>query len=361
MRELREQAAQGEQRPREQEAPARWEPREQAAQEERGQRESADARPRRRAPQPSPRAAGPPQPRSAAPAAGAYRRGHAPARPRAADPHLRSAMFQFECGAQLGSNSLQRDDALPQALAALVHRGEATCECVSLLLGVLRSRMRLLHPPLPAVALGAVATTGSHRDLLRLDPQLLLGVLPLLDPPQLELALGELRRGALPQMLALLLAPTQIGEVGLERAHRRLSRLRAAQQRGVAEPRAARAALSKRVGLTLMRGMPALGVLFLGDHPTQSMGAIGRLPGLYFRWPPGRTPGGRRSRRPRPFRGSYSSSRSRHAMRDCSDHSSMNPGEAACEKRPPDSEKEARLASYTAWGDSRVTTRAWPL
>jgi len=37
--------------------------------------------------------------------------------------------------------------------------------------------------------------------------------------------------------------------------------------------------------------------------------------------------------------------RSRQAIRDCSDHSSMNPGEAVWEKRPPDCAKEARLAS----------------
>ena len=32
-------------------------------------------------------------------------------------------------------------------------------------------------------------------------------------------------------------------------------------------------------------------------------------------------------------------------MRDCSDHSSMKPGEAVCENSPPDSANEARLAS----------------
>jgi hypothetical protein len=37
--------------------------------------------------------------------------------------------------------------------------------------------------------------------------------------------------------------------------------------------------------------------------------------------------------------------RSRQAMRDCNDHSSMNPGEALCENRPPDCANEARLAS----------------
>ena len=37
--------------------------------------------------------------------------------------------------------------------------------------------------------------------------------------------------------------------------------------------------------------------------------------------------------------------RSRQAMRDCSDHSSMKPGEAVWENRPPGLQKEARLAS----------------
>src|SRR4051794_18358237 len=37
--------------------------------------------------------------------------------------------------------------------------------------------------------------------------------------------------------------------------------------------------------------------------------------------------------------------RIRCAIRDCSDHSSMNPGEAVWEKRPPDSANEARSAS----------------
>jgi len=37
--------------------------------------------------------------------------------------------------------------------------------------------------------------------------------------------------------------------------------------------------------------------------------------------------------------------RSRQAIRDCSENSSMKPGEAVCEKSPPDSAKEARLAS----------------
>lgn len=37
--------------------------------------------------------------------------------------------------------------------------------------------------------------------------------------------------------------------------------------------------------------------------------------------------------------------RIRCAMRDCNDQSSMNPGEAVCEKSPPDWAKEARSAS----------------
>ena len=51
----------------------------------------------------------------------------------------------------------------------------------------------------------------------------------------------------------------------------------------------------------------------------------------------------------------------RQAIRDCSDHSSMNPGEASCENSPPDSLNVASCASYTALGDERVTTLADPL
>src|ERR1044071_8283245 len=39
----------------------------------------------------------------------------------------------------------------------------------------------------------------------------------------------------------------------------------------------------------------------------------------------------------------------------------MNPGEADWENRPPDSANVASCASYTALGDSRVTTRTEPL
>ena len=38
-------------------------------------------------------------------------------------------------------------------------------------------------------------------------------------------------------------------------------------------------------------------------------------------------------------------SRRRRAMRDCSDHSSMKPGDACCENRPPDSANVASWAS----------------
>jgi hypothetical protein len=52
--------------------------------------------------------------------------------------------------------------------------------------------------------------------------------------------------------------------------------------------------------------------------------------------------------RPRPAQaapGQSVSWRSRQAIRDCNDHSSMKPGDAAWEKRPPDSEKVASWAS----------------
>ena len=48
---------------------------------------------------------------------------------------------------------------------------------------------------------------------------------------------------------------------------------------------------------------------------------------------------GARDRRPRSW------SLTRQAIRDCSDHSSMNPGEAAWENRPPDSAKLASCGS----------------
>ncbi len=155
----------------------------------------------------------------------------------------------------------------------------------------------------------------------------------------------------------------QVGEVGLQRAHRRLGRLGAAQQGRIAQPGAAGTALGERVLLLLVRGAFAPRFVFLGDHHRPEYGrdrtgfrTSSRLGGRHA-IPAQLAREATRLRVGEP----YSSSRSRHAMRDCSDHSSMNPGEAVWEKRPPDSEKEARLASYTACGDSRVTTRAWPL
>jgi hypothetical protein len=41
----------------------------------------------------------------------------------------------------------------------------------------------------------------------------------------------------------------------------------------------------------------------------------------------------------------HSSSCNRHAILDCSDHSSMKPGDAAWENSPPDWANDARLAS----------------
>jgi len=269
-----------------------------------------------------------------------------------ADPRLRTAMLQLDGGAQLASNSLQRYHTRAQSLAALVHRGETSCECVALLLGILRGGLRLLHTPPPTVALCAVAAARAHGGLFGLDAQLLLGVLALLDTAQLQLALGQLHGGALPHTLALGLAPAQIGDVGLQGAYRLLGPLGAAQQSRVAQPRAAGTALGERVLLLLLRGAFAPCLVFLRDHHASE----------YERDRTGR------HRTPRPLTSGrgwvgshYSSSRNRHAMRDCSDHSSMKPGEAVWEKRPPDCENEARLASYTACGDSRVTTRAWPL
>ena len=171
-----------------------------------GLREHAGARRRLRARQPSPRAAEPPRPPTAVrrvDSARASSSSPSSSRIRACAPRC----SQLEGSAQLAGNSLQRDHALAQALAALVHRGEASRDRVALLLGVLCGSLCLLHASPPAVALGAVAAARPHGGLFGLDSQLLLGVLALLDAAQLQLALGQLHGGALPHALALGLAP----------------------------------------------------------------------------------------------------------------------------------------------------------
>src|SRR5437660_818855 len=50
-----------------------------------------------------------------------------------------------------------------------------------------------------------------------------------------------------------------------------------------------------------------------------------------------------------------------YAMRDWRLHSSVNPGLACCEKRPPDSPKPASSGSYSALGEERATGVALPL
>ncbi len=182
------------------------------------------------------------------------------------DSRPEGMVIALEGGAQFGGDALQRGDASPQALATLVHRGEASGERVSLLLGVLCGGLCLLGATLPVVELGAPATTSAHGGLLGLDAQLLLCVLALLDSAQLQLALGQLHGGALPHALALGLAPAQIGEVSLKRAHRRLSRLGATQQGRIAQPRTAGTALGERVLFLLVRGTFAPRLVFLRDH-----------------------------------------------------------------------------------------------
>ena len=162
-----------------------------------------------------------------------------------------------------------------------------------------------------------MTTTGTYGNLLSFDAELLLGVLALLDPSQLKLTLGQLRSDVLALALTLGLTQTQIGEMGLKRTHRRLRRLGASQQSGVAEPGTTGTALGERVALLFRREAPTRRLISLWHHPYRVC------------VPPD----------------AYSCSRIRHAMRDCSDHSSIKPGEAVCEKRPPDSEKEARAAS----------------
>ena len=121
-------------------------------------------------------------------------------------------------------------------------------------------------------------------------------------------------------------------DVALERLDGRLGRLGATQEGVLAGLHgAARAALGEQVALTGGVGPPrGMGVVTMRMIPRRSSVIGLRL----HRTRP-------RARRPRP----QESWRRRQAMRDCSDHSSMKPGEAVWENRPPDSANEARLAS----------------
>ena len=117
-----------------------------------------------------------------------------------------------------------------------------------------------------------MATAQPHGGLLGLDAQLLLGVLALLDPAQLALALGEPRGGGLTFALGLHLAAAQVGEMGLQRVHRRLRRLRTTGEGRAGEPRAAGAALGQRVAFALLRGATAKRLVLLGYHRSSEYG-----------------------------------------------------------------------------------------
>ena len=177
-------------------------------------------------------------------------------------------------------------------------------------------------------------------------------------------------------LLGLAQALLEARHVGLERAHGRLGRLRAADQRGVAGlHRAARAAFGQQVALGPAAAPPsprrtAAGVSLplpsrcsygapdgLGTRPSAARitRAASRAPLARCRAdeplaiacaaacrasrPATDTDGARVRMLPR------HSLCSRQAIRDCSDHSSMKPGEAACENSPPDCANDARLAS----------------
>ena len=124
-----------------------------------------------------------------------------------------------------------------------------------------------------AIELGAVPASLAGHVLLGLDAELLLGVLALLDATQLVLAIGELLGRALAFALGLGLAATQIGELALERLHRRLDGIGPRERRGLAGTGAAGASLGEHVAFELTR-RPLVRrclVVSLGNHASLSV------------------------------------------------------------------------------------------
>ncbi len=194
------------------------------------------------------------------------------------DAGLRGVLVAIERGAQLDGGALQGGDTALQADAALAHPGEARGERGALFLGVLCGGMCLLGTPLQPVELNTVDTAQAHGGLLGLDAQLLLGVLALLDPAQLTIALGELRGGDLPLVLGLRLTAAQVGEVGLERVDGGFRGLGATCERRVAEPSAAGTPLGEHVELALAREALAGSLAFLRYHRTSEYGRARTVP-----------------------------------------------------------------------------------
>ena len=230
---------------------------------------------------------------------------------------------------------------------------------------MLRGDARVFGAQLQPVELGAVAPAQAHGGLLRLHTQLLLCILALLDTAQLAIALGELSGSSLALELRLNLAVTQVRKMGLECANGRLGGLRATQQSRVAEPRAAGTPLSERIALTLPRGTVAGRLFSLGYHCDSEYGRdrtgirdshllpLPHVAGPHTADPPPRLSRALLGRAPRgaaypaelkPPRASPVRAGAKPSATAATE-SSMNPGEAVCGKRPPDSEKVASRAS----------------
>ena len=136
-----------------------------------------------------------------------------------------------------------------------------------------------VQPLFEALDLDAALAVQAQHPLLRLDAQLLLGVLALLDAPELALALERrsalvLERLAGPRALLLGLAQSllQAGNVAFERLHGRFGGLRAAHQRDLAAlGGAARAAFGQQIALATARATLGPGAVF----------AVGRLASLH--------------------------------------------------------------------------------
>ena len=250
------------------------------------------------------------------------------------EPQLDRGGSQLELaqpGLQLAFGSLHAG-ALGREL--LLGLGELALQPLEALGEIPGAALALVKAPAHPVRLRPALALDSEQAVLCLDPQLLLGVLALLDSPQLMLsldravALGLEQLGDLPALLlGLAQALLQARHMTLEGLDGRFGGLGAGRERRLA-------ALGGPAG-------PAFGEqVALATAPCTARVSPGSLVSLSHHVALDATP----STGQRALLAGYSLRR-RQAMRDCSDHSSMNPGEAVWLNSPPDCEKDASEAS----------------
>ena len=149
-------------------------------------------------------------------------------------------------------------DARPLGCELLFGRHELTLHGLQALGDLARSSLLVLQPAAHAFGLQAALAVDRGKAVLRLDPQLLLGVLALLDAAQLMLSLPGLLALGLEDLrqpagllLRLLQALLQAGDVALERLNGRFGGLGATGERRLAALRGApRAAFGEQIALS---------------------------------------------------------------------------------------------------------------